>query len=1137
MYDTPRAALNALTDDALLERVAVRVMRLRYPELRITGPSGDLHRDGFKRALFGDRDEIVLLVSCEKPGWTRKLRKDLKPYGAMAVSDRPGKAIFVTTCSTRQVTQQRYKDQVRESLGIALEIVDVNELALELQSDELQQVAEDELAVRPRLPRSLQSTAVFREARRRSMPGEDSPMAGREDELRVLRGLLAASGDQAPRIVVVEGPGGIGKTRLALEAADSGALTLVAGAGTALAAGSLYGVPTGEASVLIVDDAHRSPDLSGIAVLLGDQRFARVKIVVTVRPGFTANVLARVGQDRAGAPAISLVGLNRGEIDKIVTGYGITSEPFRRHVADIAVGNPLFAHTACQVASSQPSYRWSDSARLLRELVDDRLQHIEGARDAHRAVAVALAVMTTVRDARQLADLAGAVTALPVEADRLDVMLEDLAEAGIAVGPPYTISPDAAAAVITATALDPQSRVKIKPVPLLAGLGRSASWTTQGDRVPGTTGLLGVSLSSPAEAVYGLNLNAALLAAQLSVLTQAAHLAGDDHLLGMQRHAVLELAGRADVVGWHDVLVLAGAVAPLVPRLIGQLHETLIGQWPVAPTAVAWMDEDPERHYRLDTELLIKQAISLGVQASRPDPGRAVRWMLDCAWLSYPVLGQASCDLAEHAIRSTIGAVVPGPALSWDEVLRQRQQVFTAVACWGRDRHAAPPAGLPPQDRAARGPSVTAGILLAALIPFLDVVIEEHTFGTPADARAFVWRHYILPDDPQAMAGIVSAANAVSELFIQLDLHSPQAGPLLQAVIRLPGKLRGAGARGLGHQQPMPDYGIQVLNNAARLVGDTVASRWEELPLTARYDAARSAVRPRGRAGSTLADLAGQGDPVAVAVAADSELGRFLTISPVDYNQYTLSDPGRVTDHYEENRSRAAGLAEQLTADEALDLMEQAGPAAGTMSQADGVWEFARAVGRRAPDATEILARLPESTHPFATAVLAGVLETHPQETSDWLAANIGIPRIAGFALPVADELPAGKELPLLQAITDKTTGNEPKPTDAHNLTAPGPGPKLAPGSEGEPATERDTATVAVAVAAHLGHCRASPRRTAGSAGIAGNQRPGRCPVAHPRHGRPDPAIRPSTRDPIRRGPPGSSPGTDRDPPARPWPC
>ena len=42
MYDTPRAAL---TDDELFERVAVKVLRTCFPELRITGPSGDLNRD------------------------------------------------------------------------------------------------------------------------------------------------------------------------------------------------------------------------------------------------------------------------------------------------------------------------------------------------------------------------------------------------------------------------------------------------------------------------------------------------------------------------------------------------------------------------------------------------------------------------------------------------------------------------------------------------------------------------------------------------------------------------------------------------------------------------------------------------------------------------------------------------------------------------------------------------------------------------------------------------------------------------------------------------------------------------------------------------------------------------------------
>lgn len=53
MYDTARVALQGLTDDELFERVALRVLRTRFPEPRITGPSSDLNRDAFGRPLFG----------------------------------------------------------------------------------------------------------------------------------------------------------------------------------------------------------------------------------------------------------------------------------------------------------------------------------------------------------------------------------------------------------------------------------------------------------------------------------------------------------------------------------------------------------------------------------------------------------------------------------------------------------------------------------------------------------------------------------------------------------------------------------------------------------------------------------------------------------------------------------------------------------------------------------------------------------------------------------------------------------------------------------------------------------------------------------------------------------------------------
>ena len=104
MYDTARAALLALTDHVVFERVAVKVLRRQIPGLRITGPSGDLNRDAFGRPMFGEHDEIVLLVSCEEK-WTRKLKRDLGQYGTYPGHDRPQRAIFVTNRSTKQTTQ------------------------------------------------------------------------------------------------------------------------------------------------------------------------------------------------------------------------------------------------------------------------------------------------------------------------------------------------------------------------------------------------------------------------------------------------------------------------------------------------------------------------------------------------------------------------------------------------------------------------------------------------------------------------------------------------------------------------------------------------------------------------------------------------------------------------------------------------------------------------------------------------------------------------------------------------------------------------------------------------------------------------------------------------------------------------
>ncbi len=81
--------------------------------------------------------------------------------------------------------------------------------------------------------------------------------------------------------------------RLAIDAAHATATTLVAAPGTAVRVDSLADVPLDAPSIVVADDAHRSPDLSGLAALLADPRFDGVTILLTVAADSTATVLAR----------------------------------------------------------------------------------------------------------------------------------------------------------------------------------------------------------------------------------------------------------------------------------------------------------------------------------------------------------------------------------------------------------------------------------------------------------------------------------------------------------------------------------------------------------------------------------------------------------------------------------------------------------------------------------------------------------------------------------------------------------------------------------------------------------------------------------------------------------------------------
>jgi predicted ATPase len=110
--------------------------------------------------------------------------------------------------------------------------------------------------------------------------------------------------------------------------------------------------------------------------MVGNPRYAGVTVVLTVRPCLAEATIRQPGLNRVKHTTITLGPLSRSEISEIVTAHGITDGVFHFHVIDIAEGNPLVAHSACEIATQQGTYNWQDTASVMRDLFKIRLSHI-----------------------------------------------------------------------------------------------------------------------------------------------------------------------------------------------------------------------------------------------------------------------------------------------------------------------------------------------------------------------------------------------------------------------------------------------------------------------------------------------------------------------------------------------------------------------------------------------------------------------------------------------------------------------------------------------------------------------------------------------------------------------------------------
>ncbi len=155
------------------------------------------------------------------------------------------------------------------------------------------------VTVMEHLPRTFQTVDQLQSSLVASSSGFDAAFVGRVRELALLSAMLNETseiGDRKP--VLIEGPGGFGKTRLAFEAAREFGITLATRTGAAITTQAFANVPSDRPCLLLIDDVHRSPDLSGLSAAMADPRFVNLHIVMTSRPGVGDQALFALGLNR-----------------------------------------------------------------------------------------------------------------------------------------------------------------------------------------------------------------------------------------------------------------------------------------------------------------------------------------------------------------------------------------------------------------------------------------------------------------------------------------------------------------------------------------------------------------------------------------------------------------------------------------------------------------------------------------------------------------------------------------------------------------------------------------------------------------------------------------------------------------------
>jgi hypothetical protein len=439
-YDATRRRLDGLTDHVGFERLVTILLARTGINVRPLGGPGDRNRDavaGLYRAEGGE--PLAVTISLEKD-WPGKIRTDLKRIHDHGF--RPETVISATNRPASAPAQAALQAQVKKQYGIDLTIHEQRWLVTQLHRRDNLDLLGEYLHLTPPPPRFFLDLSEFEKL----LEGRGllaAPFAGRREELDEVERLFADQG----RAVIIEAPGGFGKTRLAVELARSGRSIpwFFVDYGLAFQTNYLADTEAGYLVTVLIDDAHRRTDLDQLLRAL-EQRDPKPRLVCTVRPGHAAVVETALRGLALPQPERFRLGwLGRSALDAILSGppFRIKHEGMRSWIIKGSEGNVGVALIAGELAAAGHYPSDLSQAELFADHVNVRL-HGAGAdtRQTRELLAVLAAVGSlNLGDANEVA---AAIEVLGGDRPQLRRELNKLADAGVVeeATHSYTIKPD-----------------------------------------------------------------------------------------------------------------------------------------------------------------------------------------------------------------------------------------------------------------------------------------------------------------------------------------------------------------------------------------------------------------------------------------------------------------------------------------------------------------------------------------------------------------------------------------------------------------------------------------------------------------------------------------------------------------------